>query len=62
VLEDNKLESISQEVRLSSDFDGPINFLVGAYYQDSKDDLYNDALITPYTFFRLAGNGTLRGL
>jgi iron complex outermembrane receptor protein len=57
VLEDNKLESISQEVRLSSDFDGPINFLVGAYYQDSKDDLYNDALITPYTFFRLAGTG-----
>lgn len=57
VLEDNKLESLSQELRLSSDFDGPINFLVGAYYQDSKDDLYNDALITPYTFFRLAGTG-----
>lgn len=57
VLEDNKLESVSQELRLSSDFDGPLNFLVGAYYQNSKDDLYNDTLVTPYTFYRLAGTG-----
>ena len=57
VLEDNTLESISQELRLSSDFDSPLNFLVGAYYQDSTDDLYNDTLVTPYVFFGLAGNG-----
>jgi iron complex outermembrane receptor protein len=27
---------LSQEIRLSSDFDAPVNFMVGAYYQDQK--------------------------
>lgn len=57
VLEDNKLESISQEVRVSSTFDGNLNFLAGAYYQNSEDDLYNNVLVTPYVFYQLAGNG-----
>ncbi len=57
VLEDNTLEAISQEVRLASDFDSPVNFLLGAYFQDSTDDLYNNTLVTPYVFFGLAGNG-----
>jgi iron complex outermembrane receptor protein len=30
----NKLEQYSQEVRLTSDFDGAINFMVGAFYED----------------------------
>lgn len=30
----NKLEQYSQEVRLASDFDGPINFMLGAFYED----------------------------
>lgn len=30
----NTYESISQEFRLSSDFDFPVNFMVGAYYQE----------------------------
>src|SRR3546814_20645131 len=45
VLEDNSLESVSQELRLASDFDGPLNFFLGGYYQHSKDDLFNNALI-----------------
>lgn len=57
VLEDNTLESFSQELRLSSDFDTPLNFLVGAYYQSTDDDLYNNTLVTPYVFHGLAGNG-----
>ncbi|MBU7580512.1 MAG: TonB-dependent receptor [Porphyrobacter sp.] len=30
----NKLEQYSQELRLASDFDGPINFMLGAFYED----------------------------
>ncbi|MBM4204382.1 MAG: TonB-dependent receptor [Gammaproteobacteria bacterium] len=30
----NTYESISQELRLSSNFDGPLNFQLGAFYQD----------------------------
>jgi iron complex outermembrane receptor protein len=29
-------EQISQELRLASDFDGPINFLLGGFYEDRK--------------------------
>lgn len=29
-------KAFSQEVRLASDFDGPINFLVGGFYQDAR--------------------------
>jgi iron complex outermembrane receptor protein len=30
----NALEQYSQEIRLRSDFDGPINFMLGAFYED----------------------------
>jgi len=30
------IKEISQELRLASNFDGPINFLIGGHYQDSK--------------------------
>jgi len=30
----NQLEQYSQEIRLASDFDGPFNFMVGAFYED----------------------------
>ena len=30
----NKLEQYTQELRLSSDMDGPFNFMVGAFYED----------------------------
>lgn len=39
--EDTKYESFSQEFRVATKFDGPINFLVGAYYGNTTDELYN---------------------
>jgi iron complex outermembrane receptor protein len=30
----NTLEQYTQEIRLTSDFDGPINFMLGAFYED----------------------------
>src|SRR3546814_15683307 len=51
------IDTFTQEVRLTSDFDGPINFLLGGYYFNEKvnqqsaiktgDDfrVYDDALI-----------------
>lgn len=33
------IREFSQELRLASDFDGPINFLFGGFYQDSKADV-----------------------
>lgn len=30
------IRELSQEIRLASNFDGPINFLTGAYFQDSE--------------------------
>lgn len=40
--EDTSYKSFSQEFRVLTKFDGPINFLVGAYYGDTRDQLYND--------------------
>ncbi|WP_439569798.1 TonB-dependent receptor [Sphingopyxis sp.] len=33
---DVELDEYSQELRLASDFDGPLNFMVGGFYQDTK--------------------------
>jgi iron complex outermembrane receptor protein len=35
----------SQEFRLVSDFDAPVNFTVGAYYEDMKRGTYTDTII-----------------
>lgn len=40
--EEHYSRSFSQEVRALSKFDGPINFLVGGFYQKSLDSLVND--------------------
>ena len=37
-LHNNIYKSISQEVRLASDFDGPLNFQAGLYYQDIEQE------------------------
>lgn len=42
VLDDSKLNSFSQEIRAATNLDGPLNFLVGGYFQSSKDSVYND--------------------
>ncbi|MBY0301192.1 MULTISPECIES: TonB-dependent receptor [Sphingomonas] len=40
--ENTGYKSFSQEFRLLTKLDGPLNFLVGAYYGNTTDDLYND--------------------
>ncbi len=35
----------TQEFRMTSDFDGPLNFTAGAYYEDMKRKVWSDALI-----------------
>ncbi|MYK84610.1 MAG: TonB-dependent receptor, partial [Gammaproteobacteria bacterium] len=37
-LHNNIYKSISQELRLASDFDGPVNFQAGLYYQDIEQE------------------------
>ena len=42
VYENQTQEDVSQELRLRSDWESPLNFLVGAFYQDSKRRVIND--------------------
>ncbi|MGD9710538.1 MAG: TonB-dependent receptor, partial [Thermomicrobiales bacterium] len=42
VYEDQIQRDFSQEVRLSSDFKSPVNFLVGGFYQHSSRSVVND--------------------
>lgn len=45
--EKEKYKSLSQEVRWLSKFESPLNFMVGAYYQDASLDFTNTVLIAP---------------
>lgn len=49
-----KIRTFTQEVRLASDFDGPLNFLVGGYYFHEDIDL--DARLTYGRNFRAYGS------
>ena len=40
-----KINTFTQEVRLTSDFDGPVNFLLGGFYFDEKIDFNNDVIL-----------------
>ena len=42
VYEDQTQEDISQELRLHSTFDAPLNFLIGGYFQHTTRDVYID--------------------
>ena len=44
-------EGYTQELRLSSDYDGPFNFMVGAFYEDLERDLDAPVQILPSAFF-----------
>ena len=63
----NKLRQYSQELRLASDFDGPLNFMVGAFYEhrnfvfDTSQQAVNISLIAPDPTIRLASGGTVPG-
>lgn len=56
---DQKIDTISQELRIASDFDGPFNFLLGGFYFNEKVDqtgqLITGADARPF-FSLLAGN------
>ena len=52
------IDTFTQELRLTSDFDGPINFLVGGYYFNEKIDQKND--IRFGTQFRPYGDQLIR--
>lgn len=39
-------KEFSQELRLSSQFDGPINFVLGAYYQEAKLRSFSDTMLS----------------
>ena len=49
----NALKQFSQEIRLASDFDGAINFMVGGFYEwrkftfDTSQQAINISLIAP---------------
>ena len=42
--QDLAIDTFTQEVRLASDFDGPVNFLIGGYYFNEKIDQKNALL------------------
>ena len=63
----NKLRQFSQEVRLASSFDGPLNFMVGAFYEhrdftfNTAQQAVNISLISPDPTLQLLGGGTAVG-
>ncbi len=45
--EEEKYDSLSQEVRLLTKFDSAVNFMFGAFYQETSLDFTNTVLIAP---------------
>lgn len=56
---DTGIKTFTQELRLASNFDGPINFLLGGYYFNEKIDIVND--IEYGAQFRAFGNALIQG-
>ena len=54
---DTKIRTFTQEFRIASDFDGPLNFLLGGYYFDEKIDVVNDLEVG--NDFRAFGNSLI---
>ncbi len=63
----NALKQYSQELRLQSNFDGPLNFMVGAFYEnrefifDTAQQAVNISLIGPDPTINLARGGVAVG-
>jgi outer membrane receptor protein involved in Fe transport len=55
---DTGIRTFTQELRLASNFDGPINFLLGGYYFNEKIDIANDIEFGPQ--FRAFGNALVQ--
>lgn len=58
-ISDSSIKTFTQELRLASNFDGPINFLLGGYYFNEKIDIAND--IEFGSQFRTYGNALVQG-
>ena len=56
--QDLDIDTFTQELRIASDFDGPLNFLLGGYYFNEKIDQQND--IRFGTQFRPYGDQLVR--
>ena len=56
---DTGIKTFTQELRLASNFDGPINFLLGGYYFNEKIDIAND--IEYGAQFRAYANALVQG-
>jgi len=56
--QDLGIDTFTQELRVTSDFDGPLNFLIGGYYFNEKIDQKND--IRFGTQFRPYGDQLIR--
>ncbi len=56
-INDTEIRTFTQELRIASDFDGPLNFLLGGYYFDEKIDVVND--IEFGADFRAYGNALI---
>jgi iron complex outermembrane receptor protein len=59
VTEDRKIRTFTQEIRLASDFDGPLNFLLGGYY--FNEDIEQGAGISWGAQSRDFANGLVLG-
>ena len=58
---DQKVNTFTQELRLTSDFDGPVNFLLGGFYFDESIEQNSKLTTGPdaRTFFALLGGNPL---
>ncbi|OYX40491.1 TonB-dependent receptor [Sphingomonas sp. 32-62-10] len=57
--QDQQIDTFTQEIRLTSNFEGPLNFLVGGFYFNEKINQQND--INFGTQFRPYGDALIRG-
>jgi len=57
--QDQRIDTFTQEIRLASDFEGPLNFLLGGFYFNEKINQDND--INFGTQFRAYGDSLIRG-
>ncbi len=63
----NKLRQVTQELRLASSFEGPVNFMVGGFYEwrqytfDTAQNAVNISLIGPDPTLPLVGGGVAQG-
>ena len=55
-------KSFSQEFRVQSQFDGPVNFMAGAYYEDMERDLDAPVQILPPIFYGATGGDPTPGI